>query len=64
MISKVMILTIDGMQSNPFRNIMDEQTCDIPDLLRQGGFNIQQLDTLYVPSTPKVAGFTYWGFAD
>jgi len=37
---------------------------DIPELLRQGGFNIQQLDTLYVPSTPKVAGFTYWGFAD
>lgn len=37
---------------------------DIPALLRQGGFDIKRLETLYVPSTPKVAGFTYWGCAD
>ena len=37
---------------------------DIPHLLREGGFNLKQLDSLYVPSTPKVAGFTYWGYAD
>jgi len=37
---------------------------DIPQLLYQGGFKVQQLETLYLPSTPKVAGFTYWGFAD
>jgi len=37
---------------------------DIPQLLYQGGFKVQQLQTLYLPSTPKVAGFTYWGFAD
>jgi len=36
---------------------------DIPLLLREGGFNIKQMETLYVPKTPKVAGFTYWGYA-
>ncbi len=37
---------------------------DIPKLLTEGGFDIKQLDSMYVPSTPKVAGFTYWGYAD
>ena len=37
---------------------------DIPQLIQEGGFNIGQLDSMYVPSTPKFAGFTYWGFAD
>lgn len=37
---------------------------DIPQLLQQGGFNIEQMETLYVPKTPKVAGFTYWGSAN
>lgn len=37
---------------------------DIPNMLEQGGFKLQQLDTLYVPSTPKIAGFTYWGYAN
>jgi ubiquinone/menaquinone biosynthesis C-methylase UbiE len=37
---------------------------DIPDLLVKGGFEIRQMDSMYVPSTPKVAGFTYWGYAD
>lgn len=36
---------------------------DIPELLRQGGFAIKQMESLYLPSTPKVAGFTYWGYA-
>ncbi len=36
---------------------------DIPKLLREGGFDIKQLDSMYVPSTPKVAGYTYWGYA-
>lgn len=36
---------------------------DIPHLLSQGGFNIEQIETLYVPKTPKLAGFTYWGSA-
>ena len=37
---------------------------DIPQLLTEGGFNIKQQDTLYVPRTPKIAAFTYWGYAD
>ena len=37
---------------------------DIPRLLEQGGFKVRQLDSMYVPSTPKIAGFTYWGYAD
>ncbi|MAZ88869.1 MAG: SAM-dependent methyltransferase [Cellvibrionaceae bacterium] len=37
---------------------------DIPKLLTEGGFDIKQLDSMYVPSTPKVAGYTYWGYAD
>lgn len=37
---------------------------DIPRLLEQGGFKVRQLDAMYIPSTPKIAGFTYWGYAD
>ncbi|MCG8613819.1 MAG: class I SAM-dependent methyltransferase, partial [Pseudomonadales bacterium] len=35
----------------------------IPRLLHDAGFKIKSLDTQYVPSTPKFAGFTYWGYA-
>lgn len=37
---------------------------DIPQLLKEGGFNIRELDSMYVPATPRVAGFTYWGYAN
>ena len=36
---------------------------DIPGLLAQGGFDVRRLETMYLPSTPKIAGFTYWGYA-
>lgn len=36
---------------------------DIPSLLAQGGFDVRRLETMYLPSTPKIAGFTYWGYA-
>ena len=36
---------------------------DIPGMLRDGGFDIRQLETMYLPSTPKPVGFTYWGYA-
>lgn len=35
----------------------------IDQLLRQAGFTIEQLETGYLPSTPKIAGFNYWGRA-
>ena len=37
---------------------------DIPGLLQQGGFNITRMDTMYLPSTPRFAGFNYWGTAE
>jgi len=36
---------------------------DIPKLLLEGGFDIKQMETLYVPKTPRVAAFTYSGYA-
>lgn len=36
---------------------------DIPHLLDQGGFTVADLETLYLPSTPRFAGFNYWGSA-
>ena len=37
---------------------------DIPTLLAEGGFNVTQMDTMYLPSTPRIAGFNYWGVAE
>lgn len=36
---------------------------DIPELLESGGFAVTEMDTAYLPSTPKFAGFNYWGSA-
>jgi ubiquinone/menaquinone biosynthesis C-methylase UbiE len=36
---------------------------NIPDLLTAGGFHITELNTLYLPSTPRFAGYNYWGQA-
>lgn len=36
---------------------------DIPALVRKGGFEIETLDTMYLPNTPRWAGFNYWGAA-
>ena len=36
---------------------------NIPQLLNQGGFNIDELEQMYIPSTPKIAGYNYWGSA-
>jgi len=35
----------------------------IPHLLYEGGFNITDMETMYLPSTPRIAGFNYWGVA-
>jgi len=35
----------------------------IPDLLRAGGFHPERVETMYLPGTPKVAGYNYWGIA-
>lgn len=36
---------------------------DIPGLLRGGGFSITGLEEMYLPGTPKFAGYNYWGTA-
>jgi len=36
---------------------------DIPSILEDSGFKIIELDQMYLPNTPKVAGYNYWGFA-
>ena len=35
----------------------------IPKLIEQTGFTIDRMDSLYLPGTPKFAGFNYWGSA-
>ncbi|MBI1239800.1 MAG: methyltransferase domain-containing protein [Alphaproteobacteria bacterium] len=35
----------------------------IPSLIEAGGFAIEKMETMYLPSTPRFAGFNYWGSA-
>ncbi|MBB6522799.1 class I SAM-dependent methyltransferase [Pseudoteredinibacter isoporae] len=35
----------------------------IVEMISDSGFQIKQLDSAYLPSTPKVLGFNYWGRA-
>ena len=35
----------------------------IPQLIQDGGFRINGLETMYLPGTPRFAGFNYWGEA-
>jgi ubiquinone/menaquinone biosynthesis C-methylase UbiE len=36
---------------------------DIPNLVGEAGFKIESLKSMYLPKTPKFAGFNYWGSA-
>ena len=36
---------------------------DIPALIETAGFRIDALDSMYLPGTPRFAGFNYWGSA-
>lgn len=36
---------------------------DIADLIRRGGFEIKELENLYIPKSPKIAGYVYKGRA-
>ena len=36
---------------------------DIPNILKENGFKINTLDQMYLPSTPKIVGYNYWGTA-
>jgi ubiquinone/menaquinone biosynthesis C-methylase UbiE len=36
---------------------------DIPELIKSAGFRFENLEQMYLPSTPKFAGYNYWGVA-
>ena len=36
---------------------------DIPELITGAGFTIETLEQMYLPSSPKFAGYNYWGVA-
>ncbi|MEM7692726.1 MAG: class I SAM-dependent methyltransferase [Pseudomonadota bacterium] len=36
---------------------------DIPRILELGGFQTESLETMYLPRTPRFAGFNFWGVA-
>jgi ubiquinone/menaquinone biosynthesis C-methylase UbiE len=38
-------------------------TRDIPALVRAGGFDIDDLEAMYLPGTPRPLGYNYWGAA-
>lgn len=35
----------------------------IPKLIQEGGFTVRDMQTMYLPGTPRFAGFNYWGSA-
>ena len=36
---------------------------DIPFILNDAGFEVKSLQQMYLPSTPKIVGYNYWGVA-
>lgn len=36
---------------------------EVPHMLEEAGFAIRQIDTMYLPKTPRIAAFQYWGYA-
>ena len=37
---------------------------DIPKLIKSSGLKISEIEEMYLPSTPKFAGYNYWGVAE
>ncbi|MBA1147503.1 class I SAM-dependent methyltransferase [Ectothiorhodospiraceae bacterium WFHF3C12] len=37
---------------------------DIPALLEASGYRVKHLETMYLPGTPRFAGFNFWGSAE
>ena len=35
----------------------------IPTLIQDSGFEIVELEEMYLPKTPKIVGYNYWGYA-
>lgn len=37
---------------------------NIPKIISDNGFNITNINEMYLPSTPKIVGYNYWGIAE
>ena len=37
---------------------------NIPKIISDGGFDITNINEMYLPSTPKIVGYNYWGIAE
>jgi len=51
---------------NPFwRKIAGGCNIDrnIPSLIQDSGFDIIEIEEMYLPNTPKIAGYNFWGYA-
>ena len=51
---------------NPFRGkIAGGCNIDrnIPSLIQDSGFDIIEIEEMYLPNTPKIAGYNFWGYA-
>jgi len=51
---------------NPYWNVIGggcNINRDIPRLIESAGFSINHMESMYIPGTPKVLGFNYWGSA-
>ena len=40
-----------------------EYNRDIPNIINSAGLKIDNLEQMYLPSTPKIVGYNYWGTA-
>ena len=36
---------------------------NIPSLIQESGFDIVEMEAMYLPNTPKIAGYNFWGYA-
>ena len=36
---------------------------NIPSLIQESGFDILEMEEMYLPNTPKIAGYNFWGYA-
>ena len=36
---------------------------NIPSLIQESGFDIVGMEEMYLPNTPKIAGYNFWGYA-
>jgi len=36
---------------------------NIPELIKKSGFRVVEIEEMYIPKTPKIAGYNYWGYA-